>query len=249
MPFPLVLRNLVSRLVYPPRIRTEAEPTDEEIEAWVAVTELEYFLNLDKAFVERSLGLGVESGMVLDLGSRLGLIPLRILWDNENFFGIGLQRWGSVADRARATAEAWDLNERMFFQVDDLHQIKFKEHYFDLVVSDSALHRFENPSDVLTEINRVTKPTAGILIRDLLRPNRLALTRHLAAYGTHYPDQLRTSFDASVRAGFTERELAELVEGAGIRGARMWSDDFHVTIERTGTSDPGSWVTEREKYF
>ena len=60
----------------------------------------------------------------------------------------------------------------MFFQVDDLHQIKFKEHYFDLVVSDSALHRFENPSDVLTEINRVTKPTAGILIRDLLRPNR-----------------------------------------------------------------------------
>ena len=49
----------------------------------------------------------------------------------------------------------------MFFQVDDLHQIKFKEHYFDLVVSDSALHRFENPSDVLNEINRVTKPTAG----------------------------------------------------------------------------------------
>ena len=61
MPFPLVLRNLVSRLVYPPRIRTEAEPTDEEIEAWVAVTELEYFLNLDKAFVERSWGWGSKA--------------------------------------------------------------------------------------------------------------------------------------------------------------------------------------------
>ncbi len=239
----------MSRLAYPSRVATEAEPTDEEMEAWVSVTELEHFVDLDKAFLDRCLGLGVESGMVLDLGSRLGLIPLRILWENENFFGIGLQRWGSVADRARATAKAWDLDGRMFFQVDELGQVKFKEDYFDLVVSDSALHQFDNPLDILTEINRVTKPTAGILIRDLLRPNRLALPRQLAAYGMHYPDQLRASFEASLRAGYTEIELAKLVEGAGIRDARVWSDDTYVTIERAGASDPGSWVTEREKYF
>jgi SAM-dependent methyltransferase len=249
MPIPRFLRSAVSHLVYPPRLPTDTEPTEEEMEAWMAVEELEYFKDLDKSFVGRALDLGVDSGMVLDLGSRLGLIPLRILWDNENFFGIGLQRWGVVADRARETANAWDLGERMFFQVDDLHRIKFKEQYFDLVVSDSALHRFENPLDILTEINRVTKPTSGILIRDFLRPNRFGLSRHRATYGEGYPEPLRDSFEASFRAGFTERELVGLVAEAGLRGARVWSDNVHLTIERPGTSDPGSWVTERENYF
>ena len=53
---------------------------------------------------------------------------------------------------------------------------------------------------------------------------------------------------ASVRAGFTRREIDDLVGAAELR-ARVSSDRTHVFIERRGSNDPSSWIAEREKYF
>ena len=140
------LAGVLSRLIHPARVLPgQADIGDEEVEAWVDAAALEYFSEQDQEFVGRALGLGVDSGMVLDVGSPLGLIPLKILWQKDDLFGIGLQRLGKIAERARETADAWELGERMFFQVGDPHQMKFKSDYFDLMVSDAALHRFENP--------------------------------------------------------------------------------------------------------
>ena len=243
------LAGILSRLIHTARVLPDqADVSDEEVEAWVDAAALEYFSEQDQEFVERALALGIDSGMVLDVGSQLGLIPLKILWQKDDLFGIGLQRLGKIAERARETADAWELGERMFFQVGDPHQMKFKSDYFDLMVSDAALHRFVNPLEVLVEINRVTKPSGAILIRDLLRPSSLRLSRHLADHGRHYTGRLRSAFEASVRAGFTRRELNDLVGAARLR-ARVSSDRTHVFIERRGSNDPSSWIAEREKYF
>ena len=243
------LAGILSRLAHPARVlQDQADISDEEVEAWVDAAALEYFSEQDQKFVERALALGIDSGMVLDVGSQLGLIPLKILWHKDDLFGIGVQRLGKIAERARETADAWELGERMFFQVGDPHQMKFKSDYFDLIVSDAALHRFVNPLEVLVEINRVTKASGAILIRDLLRPSRLRLSRHLTDHGRHYTGRLRSAFEASVRAGFTRRELDDLVGAARLR-ARVSSDRTHVFIERRGSNDPSSWIAEREKYF
>jgi len=243
------LAGFISRLIHPTRmLPNQADISDEEIEAWVDAAALEYFSELDQEFIERVLALGVDTGMLLDVGSQLGLIPLKILWQKDELFGIGLHRLGKITERARETAGAWDLSERMFFQVGDPHQMKFKSGYFDLAVSDAALHCFENPLEVLVEINRVVKPSGAILIRDLLRPSSLRLSRHLATYSRHYTKRLQSVFEASLRAGFTHREVADLVATARLR-ARVTSDRTHVFIERRGLNDPSSWIAEREKYF
>jgi hypothetical protein len=101
---------------------------------------------------------------------------------------------------------------------------------------------------MLREIGRVAKPSGAILLRDLQRPSRLRMSRHLAAHRAHYPERLHGRFEAAVRAGFTPGEMVALLEASGIERARVLADETHVVIERRGADDPGSWVTERERY-
>src|ERR1051326_816499 len=126
---------MLSRLTHPKRIETTIGFSNEDLEAFIDSRTLEFPTKLEDAFVERALKLGVESGMVLDVGTQVGLIPLKILWQNENFFSIGVDSSSAMIDRARETATAWNLSERAFFQVGDARRMRLKNAYFDLVVS------------------------------------------------------------------------------------------------------------------
>ena len=136
----------------------------------------------------------------------------------------------------------------MFFQVGDPARMKFKTGYFDMVIADRALHSVTNPSEAFAELHRVAKPRGAILIRELRRPSLFEFAGHLARHRTRYDPRLRDRFQAGVRAGFTPSELIEFAERAGVERARIIAEDTHVILERPGTNDPASWVTEREKY-
>src|ERR1051325_231041 len=146
--------SLISQLHHPPRIGSPELQTAEEIDAFIDSRALEYPTKIEDDFVQRALSLGVEAGMILDVGTRVGLIPLKMLWQNENFYAIGIDSSTAMVDRARATAAAWELGDRAFFQVGDARKMRLKSNYFDLVVSDSSLHVFDEPLSVLNEINR-----------------------------------------------------------------------------------------------
>src|SRR5438876_9699458 len=178
--------SLLSRLTHPRRIECAELETSEQVDAFIDSRALEYSTQLEDAFVKRALDLGVDSGMVLDVGTRVGLIALKILWHNENFYAIGMDRSGTMVERARETAIAWGLGERAFFQVGDARRMRFKTAYFDLVISDSTLHCFDDPVSMLREISRVLKPKGALLSRDLQRPNHLTLAKHIEEHTAHY---------------------------------------------------------------
>src|SRR5712692_8258141 len=129
--------SFLSRLTHGPRIESPELETAADIDAFIDSRALEYPTKIEDEFVQRALGLGVESGMILDVGTRVGLIPLKILWQNENFYAIGMDKSGAMIERARETATAWELGERAFFQVGDARKMRLKTAYFDLVISDS----------------------------------------------------------------------------------------------------------------
>lgn len=244
------LRSISDLLIYPRRARGASDPVSEdEVDAWVRVAGEDYFVQSDEAFVSRARNLGVSSGMILDLGSRLALIPMKILWQEEGLLGIGVYSSPIMAERGRETALEWDLEERMFFQVGEPGQMKFKTHYFDMVVSDGALHQVPQPAEILREINRVTKPGGAILLRALARPARFGSSRHLLEHAAHYESVIRHRFENSVRGGFTLGELEGMVERSGLSNTQVLRDGIHLLVERRGADDPGSWVTEREKYY
>src|SRR5436309_5413353 len=165
--------RLLSRLIHPARVESPELDRPDEIDAFIDSRSLEHPAKIEDDFVRRALALGVEGGMILDVGTRVGLIALKILWHNENFYAIGMDRSGTMVERARETAIAWGLGERAFFQVGDARRMRFKTAYFDLVISDSTLHCFDDPVSMLREISRVLKPKGALLIRDLQRPNHL----------------------------------------------------------------------------
>jgi len=188
--------------------------------------------------------------MVLDVGTRVGLIALKILWHNENFYAIGMDRSGTMVERARETAIAWGLGERAFFQVGDARRMRFKTAYFDLVISDSTLHCFDDPVSMLREISRVLKPKGALLIRDLQRPNHLTMAKHIEEHTAHYGRGMRQHVEAALRGAYTRVELEDIIRASGLEGVRLVELDRHyMAIERTGEGDPNSWIKAREQYL
>lgn len=219
------------------------------MEAFIDSRALEYPTRQEDLFVGRAARLGVENGVLLDVGTRAGLIPLKILWNNENFLSIGVDGSAAMIERARETATAWDLGERAFFQVGDARKMRLKNSYFDLIVSDGVLHTFTDPISVLSEIGRVVKPGGGILIRDFCRPNRFRMSPVIDAQTRHYGSGMRTQIETAFRSAYTADELQDLVKASGLQGVRVISFDAeHIGIEREGTTDPNSWVSVREQY-
>src|SRR6476660_9950163 len=158
--------SFLSRLTHAARIESPELETREQIDAFIDSRALEFPTKIEDDFVRQAVGLGVDGGMILDVGTRVGLIPLKILWQNENFYAIGMDRSTLMIERARETAAAWNLEDRAFFQVGDARKMRLKTAYFDLVISDSTLHVFDDPLSVLREMNRVLKPKGALLIRE-----------------------------------------------------------------------------------
>src|SRR5262249_48073797 len=198
--------SLLSRFIHPPGLDSPELQTSEEIDAFIDSRALEYPTRLEDDFVQRSLGLGVDGGMLLDVGTHVGLIPLKILWQNENFYAIGMDNSSGMVERARQTADAWGLGERAFFQVGDARRMRFKTAYFDIVISDASLHVFDEPVSVLAEINRVLKPRGALLIRDFQRPTRMQMRRKIAEQSVRYGTRLNRHIETAMRAAFTRME-------------------------------------------
>ena len=242
--------SFLSRLTHPPRKESPELETAEEIDAFIDSRSLEYPTKIEDDFVQRALGLGVDGGMILDVGTRAGLIVLKMLWQNENFYAIGMDKSGALVERARQTAAAWELGDRAFFQVGDARKMRLKTGYFDLVISDSTLHVFDDALSVLREINRVLKPKGGLLIRDLQRPSRLQMQRRINDYSRLYGTRMRPYVETALGAAFTRSEFEELVEASGLERVQISQpDEHHYLIERTGESDPNSWIKAREQYL
>ena len=242
--------SILSRLTHPPRVEPAELQTAEQVDAFIDSRALEYSTRLEDDFVRRATGLGVDGGMILDVGTRVGLIALKILWQNENFYAIGVDSSAQMIERARETAAAWGLGERAFFQVGDARRMRFKTAYFDLVVSDSTLHCFDNPVVVLAEMNRVLKPKGALLIRDLQRPGRLQMAKRIAEHSARYGSRMRPHVETALRGAYTRSELEQFVGASGLKRARVVElDEHHLAIERTGESDPNSWIKTREQYL
>lgn len=241
--------SFLSRITHAPRLESSELETLEQIDAFIDSRALEYPSKIEDDFVDRALGLGVESGMILDVGTRIGLIPLKMLWKNESLYAIGIDKSGMLVERARETAQAWDLGERAFFQVGDARKMRLKTAYFDLVISDSSLHVFDDPLSVMREINRVLKPKGGLLIREWIRPSRMQMQRTIEQYSVMFGARMRPHVEAAIRAAFTRAELEALVRDSSLERVRLYeSGEHHIFIERTGESDPNSWITVRDQY-
>ena len=134
------------------------------------------FSDTDLLFAERAAqlarGAGAPVGLIADLGSGNAKIPLAmcpLLPGETRVCALEMSpEMLSVAARNR-TRDGVSPG-RLQLVTADAKQIPFADRSVGMVTSNSLVHHIPDPRAVFQEIARVVRPSAPILVRDLVRP-------------------------------------------------------------------------------
>jgi len=99
----------------------------------------------------------IKSGLILDLGTGPGYLPVEIVRraPDINIVGVDLSR--KLIQMARINAAKAGLSDQLSFQVGNSAGLHLDAASFDMVISTGMLHSLKNPVAVLKEIYRVLK--------------------------------------------------------------------------------------------
>jgi ubiquinone/menaquinone biosynthesis C-methylase UbiE len=215
-----------------------------EVQAYSSAAADAYLGKIDDTFVEHALRLiGDAPGLALDIGCGPGqiLMKLRIRLLGWTLFGIdrsptmirrAMEAWHSL-EHALSSRGVRSAPANLNFLVGDAGSLPFGDSGFDLVLCNSVLHHIADPSRLFSEIRRVAKPGAAIIVRDLRRPSRFSFPFHVRWHGRHYRGLMYKLFCDSVRAAYTPEELTAMLRPAAISGARIFTHgSTHLGFER-----------------
>lgn len=120
----------------------------------------------------------------------------------------------------------------------DARAVSLPDGEFDIVLCSLSLHHFE-PDDavqVLKEMDRLAR--RGFIVNDLRRSQLGFIAAWLAAQATTRNRLTRNDAPLSVRRAYTTTELADLLDRAGIAGARItthpWFRMAAVVVKENG---------------
>ncbi len=99
-----------------------------------------------------------SDGLLLDLGTGPGYLPIEIAKRAPQVRVVGVDASGELVRIARANAEREDVSDRVRFERCDANSLFFEDDSFDLVISTGSLHAWKNPVLVIDECFRVLKP-------------------------------------------------------------------------------------------
>ena len=107
-----------------------------------------------------------KSGLILDLGTGPGYLPIEIVKraPDINIIGVDLSR--KLIQMAQANAANAGLSDQLRFEVGNSARLHFDNESFDMLISTGMLHSLKNPVAVLKEIYRVLKNGAEAWIYD-----------------------------------------------------------------------------------
>jgi ubiquinone/menaquinone biosynthesis C-methylase UbiE len=214
-----------------------------EVQAYASAAAQSFLDAIDDTFVEHAVQLvkNRERGRAIDIGTGPGQIVIKLAnrLTRWKFVGVDLSsRMISEAEKNLSEVRG-TLAGRVEFQMTDGSSTPFPENSFDLVMCNSVLHHMPAPAKLLAEIDRLAKPGAGILLRDLRRPNALMYPLHVRWHGRKYSGEMLRLYRDSVRAAYTAPELHKLLRAVPLRGARVFEHrSTHIGIERPAAESP-----------
>jgi len=107
-----------------------------------------------------------NEGVILDLGTGPGYLPIEILKKSSNIRIVGVDLSRRLIKMARENAQRAGLSDRLNFEFGDSSDLRFDEGEFDMVLSTGMLHSLKQPIKVFNEIYRVLKKSGEAWIYD-----------------------------------------------------------------------------------
>ena len=137
---------------------------------------------------------------VLDLACGTGELERRLLNLHPDLNVIGVDISEKMLDVARLKLP------NLEFVKASASSLPFPDHNFDIVVTVSAFHYFEQPLDTLKEIRRILKPQGKLIIMDWCRDYWLCQAL----------DLFLKIFDPAHKICYTQKELSDLLTTSGL---------------------------------
>jgi ubiquinone/menaquinone biosynthesis C-methylase UbiE len=203
-----------------------------QVEAYASAAAGEHLDRLDSACARAILETGASAGLWLDAGCGPGQIALKVAARSGGKV-IGIDLSAPMLRQAQGEAGARRLRHRVFFVQASASALPFKPKSFDLVYSNSVLHHLPAPGSFFREAAAVLKTSGRFFLRDLVRPPRWRLGRHLRRFGSPYSGSMRCLFEASVAASYTVAEARCILRQSPLDGAVVSEEDgCYLVIRR-----------------
>lgn len=161
------------------------------------------------------------SAHVLEIGCGTGAVT-RALAQRTDFSGkaVGLDQCLPFIEAASKFAQDETVNDRIDFQVGDVHNLDFPSATFDVVIAHTLISHVTEPTMVLKEMARVVRPDGTVVIFD----------GDYASLTYAYPDhEFGHKMDVALaNATFNNprimRDLPRLFPEVGLKVAEAWGD-------------------------
>ncbi|WP_259703114.1 MULTISPECIES: class I SAM-dependent methyltransferase [Synechococcales] len=182
------------------------------------------FSATDQAVIDRiaflfPAGLGER---VVDLGCGPGNISFRLASRHPTSVVLGLdgaQAMLAIAEAKLRSEPAWP---NLSFQLARLPCPDLPVACFSTVVSNSLLHHLHDPMVLWKTVRQLGATGAAVYVKDLRRPDsEAAVQALLAAHLAGAPPLLERDYLHSLRAAFTQEEVQEQLEQAGLSGLEV----------------------------
>ena len=182
------------------------------------------FADVNHAFVERLLEQAdlPERAVALDLGTGPGDIPIRLVHERPGWRVAGVDASSSMLGHAQPAAGRAGRTGSIAFGLADAKVLPFRSQAFEVILSNSILHHITEVDRFWTELLRVGKPGAPVLLRDLARPAGPEAARQIVQqYAEHESALLRAEFYRSLLSAYTPREVRTQLDRAGLAGLQV----------------------------
>lgn len=123
----------------------------------------------------------LKSGVILDLGTGPGYLPIEIVKRAPDIRIDGIDLTPRLIKMAQENAAKAGLADKLHFEVGNAAKLRFPDNSYDMVISTGMLHSLKDPVKVLRECYRVLKPGGEAWIYDPARVSSQVDTRQWKA--------------------------------------------------------------------
>jgi ubiquinone/menaquinone biosynthesis C-methylase UbiE len=188
-----------------------------------------------KYFVYKILHQGIRGGRVLDIGTGTGRLAVELARaKNCHFEIIALDISEEMLIRARENARKAGVEDKIKFVLASASFLPFQDESIDLIISYASLHHWLKPASVFKEIQRVTKKTGKVIIRDNRRVyGDKAWELLVRGISLLMSKPRRESWRRVILSSYTIPEIEDLLNKTGFENYQVCTDfvGFDISIK------------------
>jgi len=192
------------------------------------------FTQVNQVFVERLLELvgPRPAATALDLGTGPADIPLRVVAVRPRWRVVAVDASRPMLEWAHQAVQKAGRLAAVGLVMADAKDLPFAPRSFDVIFSNSILHHITATERLWREIERLGRPGATVLIRDLARPANPQAARSIVhRYAGGESPLLQEEYYRSLLSAYTPREVRAQLDAAGFRTLQVaMVSDRHLDV-------------------